>query len=106
MLDRLRRGLVESFVGTIALGWLLADVIVHFANIFAAPVASWITRSEYHELPGRQIVLTDFLLRDALPELIRTLLLTVVWYILLYWLYVRPAKNQLPDSIQTPENSV
>jgi hypothetical protein len=97
---------VESFVGAIALGWLLADVIVHFANIFASPVASWITRSEYHELPGRQIVLTDFLFRDALPELIRTLLLTVVWYILLYWLYIRPVKNQLPDSIQTPENSV
>jgi len=104
--ERLRRGMVESFVGAIALGWLLADIVVHFANIFAAPVASWITRTEYHEFPGRTNVLTNFLLRDAVPELIRTILLLVVWQILLYWLYIGPTKNKLPDSIPTPESSV
>lgn len=104
MLERLRRGLVESFVGAIALGWLLADVFVHLANIFASPVASWITRNEYHEFPGRQTVPTDFLLRDALPELIRMFLLVAVWYILFYWLYIRPAKSKLPESALTPQN--
>lgn len=38
MLNRLKRTLVESFVGAIALGYLLAQTILHFVNIFASPV--------------------------------------------------------------------
>ena len=49
MLERLKRALVESFVGAIALGYLLAQGILHFVNIFASPIAGWVSRSYYKE---------------------------------------------------------
>ena len=38
MLERFKRALVESFIGAIGLGYLLAQGILHFVNIFASPV--------------------------------------------------------------------
>ena len=107
MLERLRKGIVESYVGTIALGWLLADVVTHFANIFASPVASWVSRREYREmpLPSHLSFSQDFLLRDALPELIRTVLIFGAWYVLLYWLYLRPLKEKRAESHSSIEIS-
>ena len=39
MFERLRQGVVESYVGAIALGRQLAQSPVHFANTFPASVA-------------------------------------------------------------------
>jgi hypothetical protein len=39
MFERLKQSVVESYVGAIALGCLLAQSLVHFASIFTAPVA-------------------------------------------------------------------
>ncbi len=36
---RVRRVLVEGFVGAIAFGYILAQAILHFVNIFASPLA-------------------------------------------------------------------
>lgn len=36
-MNKLKAALVESFVGTVALGWMFALAIEHFANAFAAP---------------------------------------------------------------------
>jgi hypothetical protein len=36
MFERLKQSVVESYIGAIALGWLLAQSLVHFANIFTA----------------------------------------------------------------------
>jgi hypothetical protein len=47
MFERLKQSVVESYVGAIALGWLLAQSPVYFANIFTAPVARSILRREY-----------------------------------------------------------
>jgi hypothetical protein len=35
MFDRLKRSLVESFVGALALGWLFAWAILDFVSIFS-----------------------------------------------------------------------
>jgi len=51
MFKRLKRALVESFVGAIALGWLFAQGIIHFVGVFSSPVAAWIRRNEYRGLP-------------------------------------------------------
>jgi hypothetical protein len=91
MFDRLKRSLVESFVGAIALGWLFAQGIFHFANIFVAPVTAWIGRSEYRSLTGSASVSAGFLLQDAMPELFRSFFLLLIGYILLRWLYLKPA---------------
>ena len=86
MLDRLKRVLVESFVGAIALGYLFASAILNFVNIFVAPVAGWASQKTY---PGiiRQNNTLGLPLQVAIPQLVSFLVLVLVWYILLRWLY-------------------
>jgi hypothetical protein len=104
MLERLKQSVVESYVGAIALGWLLAQILVHFANIFTAPVAGWILRREYRGFTEHTTLLPGFSLQDAVPELFRSVSLLLVWYILLRWLYFKPVKKETdeptPDSEQ------
>ena len=89
MFERLKNALVNSYVGAIALGWVFAQGILHFAYMFSAPVAGWLTRREYHGMTDRDIS-TSFSLQDALPELIRSFSLVLVAYLLLRWLYYKP----------------
>ncbi len=92
MIERLRKTLVESFVAAIALGWLFAEGILHFANIFSAPVALWLARREYRGFVGHPPP-TGFPLQDALPELVKCIAILVVAYLLLRWLYFKPARE-------------
>src|SRR6185369_15546474 len=85
MLERLRSILVSSFIGAITLGWVFAQAILHFAYVFSAPVAGWLTRREYHEMSNR--VSTGFFLHDSLPELVKSGLLFLIGYVFLRWLY-------------------
>lgn len=103
MLERLKKALVSSFVGAIGLGWVFAQGILHFAYAFSAPVASSLARSEYRSLTDRVSVASGFLLRDALPELMRSFVLLLVGYFLLRWLYFTPSEQQVkePDSVQS-----
>jgi hypothetical protein len=60
MFERLKRALVESFMGAIALGYLLAQCILHFVNIFASPIAGWVSRNDYRAIvPGGAALLTQ-----------------------------------------------
>jgi hypothetical protein len=72
MFERLKNILVSSYIGTIALGWIFAQGILHFAYIFSAPVVGWMTRREYRGLMEHATV-TGFTLRDSLPELVKSL---------------------------------
>jgi hypothetical protein len=102
MLKRLRAVLVESFVGAIALGWLLAQGVLHFAYIFSSPIAGWFARREYHRIVDQAVMSptavvgssTAFSLQDALPELVRSLSILLVAYLLLRWLYFKPIESQ------------
>ena len=92
MLNRLKSALVESLVGAIALGYVLAQTIMHFVNIFVSPIATWIARDEYRRLMPQSLAPqtsapTNFPYRNALPELVSFLLLLLVWYVLLRWLF-------------------
>lgn len=97
MFERLRRVLVESYIGAIALGWIFAQAILHFAYMFAAPVASWVTRRQYRGMLGAPAWPTGFFVQEALPELIKTLLLLAVGYVLLHWLYLRNSTTTAPN---------
>jgi hypothetical protein len=90
MFERLKKNLVDSFVGAIALGWIFAQGILHFADIFSAPFADCIMRREYPELVNHATRPTSFSLQDALPELARSVCLLALGYILLRWLYFKP----------------
>ena len=98
MFERLKRFLVNSFVGAMTLGWVFAQGILHFAYVFSAPVAGWITRREYHGIADRATISTSFSLQDALPELVRSFSLLLVAYVLLRWLYYKPLAPETTQS--------
>jgi hypothetical protein len=105
MLDRLKQALVDSYVGAIALGYLFAQGILHFVNIFASPVAHWISRKQYGGLVPGRTGLPGFSLQDALPEVISFALLLVVWFVLLRWLYFRPLTREISEPMPGPEQA-
>ena len=103
MLKRLKRTMVESYVGAIALGYLLAQSMLHFVNIFSSPVARWLTRKQYRDVVPRGTALPGFSLQDALPQLITFLVLILVWYVLMRWLYITPVEGELGRAAAKPE---
>jgi hypothetical protein len=103
MFERLKKALVESFVGAIALGWLFAQGIVHFAYVFTAPIAGWISRQEYFPLVAAKTP-PGFWLRESFLELARASSLLLLGYVLLRWLYFTPVGGatleSAPDACQ------
>ena len=90
MLNRLKRALVDSFVGAVALGYLLAETILSFAGIFSVPAGTWAGRSTYQQMLGHPSMPARFPYEAGVPELVRFLVLLIVWYVLLRWLYFTP----------------
>lgn len=105
MFERLKRALVESYVGAIALGYALAQCIFHFVNMFSSPVGGWLARNAYPEIMPRGTGLPDFLLKYGLPEFVSFFLLLLVWYFLLRWLYFTPPQKETSDSVPNPERA-
>jgi hypothetical protein len=103
MFERLRRVLVESFVGAIALGYLLAECILYFMNIFGSPVSAWVSRNLYQDLMPTAHASGGSSFQLALPELVRFLVLAVVWYGLLRWLYFKPLNIETTEPAPNPE---
>jgi hypothetical protein len=97
MFKRLKKALVTSFVGAIALGYLFAQGILHFASIFSAPVAGWLMRREYRGVMDHANVEARFSLQDALPELAKSVSLLLVGYFLLRWLYFTPLEQETEE---------
>lgn len=94
MLKRIKRALVDSYIGAIGLGYLLAEVILYFISIFSSPVASWITQRQTAEFMKQPPTAINLPLLRALPPAIDFVLLLVLWYVLLRWLYLgKPAKE-------------
>lgn len=97
MLKTLKRAIVESYVGAIALGYVLAQAILHFVAIFTDPVAFSLQRRELRDLGSHAVSTQGISFQDALPELIRFVLLLLLWYVLLRWLYFKPFKDEKSD---------
>jgi hypothetical protein len=88
--NRLKKSLVESFVGAICLGYLFAQGLIHLAYALVAPLAGWISRKEYSALTMHPEISTKFSFEEVLPELARAVGLLLLGYILLRWLYYKP----------------
>jgi ABC-type dipeptide/oligopeptide/nickel transport system permease component len=106
MFVRLRRTLVESFVGAIALGYLLAEGIMHFVNVFAAPIAGWIARNEYRGSLAGAALPSRSSLQYALPEFVRSLFMFAIFYVLLRWLYFKPLKMEISEPVRETGDAV
>ena len=88
MFDRLKMVLVETFIGAIALGYLFAEAILFFVNIFTASLAVWVARNSPPPNP--------FPLEAALRPAVAFVVLLLVWFVLLRWLYFTPVKKEQP----------
>src|SRR5579864_7886246 len=106
MFERLKWTLIESYVGAIALGYLLAQAILNFVEIFVSPVAAWVERNYYQSIIPRTTSSAGPSFQDALPELERFLVLLLVWYLLLRWLYFKPFKRETSAAAPSPEQPV
>ncbi|MFZ0516508.1 MAG: hypothetical protein WBG23_02760 [Acidobacteriaceae bacterium] len=96
MFKRLKKMLVESFVGAIGLGWIFATAIWDFTNALVNPLRIWMARSETFGAAGIAARHAGSLLSFALPGLIDCLLLLAFGYVLLRWLYSTPAEKPAP----------
>jgi len=103
MFDRLKQTVVESYVGAIALGYLFAQLVQHFVNIFASPIAGWVARKQYGAFVPRTSPPVGFSLQDAVPELVTFFLLLLFWSVLLRWLYFKPLKKETSEPVPNPE---
>jgi hypothetical protein len=103
MFDRLKRALVESYVGAIAMGWLLATAVLDFVSIFSSPLQGWVSRNVLRGLSPTAAAV-PFQPQDALPELIKTVLVLLLWYVLFRWLYLKPP--EITPSEQTHPNNL
>jgi len=93
--DRLKKVLVETFIGAIALGYLFAEAILFFVNIFTASLAVWVARNSSRPSP--------FPLEAALRPAVAFVVLLLVWFVLLRWLYFTPVKKE--QSAPNPEEA-
>ena len=103
MLNRLKQALVESYVGAIALGYLLAQTILHFVGVFTSPVTGWFTQNTYRGALASAGVPARSSLQYALPEVIRFVVLLAIWYGLLRWLYFKPLQPTISEPRTNPE---
>ena len=104
MLERVKQALVESYGGALAVGWIFAQGVQHFAFIFVAPIAGWAQRRTYRALTA-SVAPASFTLQDALPEVARCVALLLVGYWLLRWLYFQPLDTKQVTE-PNPEESV
>jgi hypothetical protein len=105
MFRRLKQILVETFVGTIALGWLFAQAVMHTAYAIVAPLVNWLLRDEYRGLTARAFGPAGLSVKDAAPELLRALSLLLAGYLLLRWLYCTPITKTTAEPELNPETT-
>ncbi|SRR6266702_2995609 len=101
MLDRFKRALVESFVGAIALGWIFAQVLIHFVGILSTPVGNWVSRRTFRSFAQQGSMMPEFTFRDSLPEAVRFVGLLIVGVVILRWLYY-PSEAVPAPNVEIP----
>ena len=93
MLEKLNTALVKSFVGAITVAWILAQAVFHFASTLSTPIAKWLMWREYGVFAGHNPQPRGISALDALPELLEGCALLLAGYVLLRWLYFKPAEE-------------
>jgi hypothetical protein len=92
----LKTALVDSYVGAIALGYLLGEGVEQIAMVFTAPFSEWITLQELRRLSLPNESSAGFSLRASLPSLAHGVFFILIGLALLRWLYY-PAKVKAPS---------
>ena len=105
MFKRLKQALVESFVGAIALGWLLAQSLSHFAATFTSPLAALAMQKQMQAFQSSSPRWENAALQRAILELVTAVSLFALSYILLRWLYYKPVQEQLIERTSNSEGA-
>jgi hypothetical protein len=95
MFPRLKKALVYSYVGAIALGYLLAEGVEQIINVFTAPFSEWVAQKEFQWMMPQSAPLPGLSIRSSLPHLIHGFFFVIIGLALLRWLYY-PAKVKVP----------
>jgi hypothetical protein len=97
MLRRLKRALVDSYVGAIALGYLFGEGLEWIAMIVTAPFSEWIRLKELHRINPQGAAEPGLSFRASLSPLVHGVLFLMFGLVLLRWLYY-PAKVNAPSA--------
>lgn len=87
MSDRIKQAIVKSHVGAVGLGYLLAQIILNFVSIFVSPVAGWVSERVYRNITSAAPAQQGIPYYQSFPDLVRFVLLSVLFYALMRWLY-------------------
>jgi predicted Kef-type K+ transport protein len=108
MLDRIKKALVESFAGAIAIGWLLSEGIYHCAALIVSPLTIWAQmKLEQEQNPSRSILYEQpqrFPYEQVGSQVLLILILLLLAFLLLRWLYIEPAPVQALDEPEEVED--
>jgi hypothetical protein len=91
MLNRLKRALVDSYVGAIALGYLLGEGAEQLAMVITAPLTEWAGLREMHWISPQTYPESGFRIQASIGPLVHGVFFVLVGLALLRWLYY-PAK--------------
>jgi hypothetical protein len=105
MFPRLKNALVDSYVGAIALGYLLAEGIEHIINVFTAPFSEWVAQKEFQWMMPQNVPLPGLSIRSSLPHLVHGVFYVFIGLTLLRWLYY-PAKVKAPNEPESEAGAV
>jgi len=91
MLHRLKTALVDSYVGAIALGYMLGEGVEQIVTVFIAPFSEWVQMKELHRISPQGAPDTGLGVLSSLPHLAYGVFYVLIALALLRWLYY-PAK--------------
>jgi hypothetical protein len=91
MLHRLKTALVDSYVGAVALGYLLGEGVEEISTVFIAPFSEWVQLKELHRILPQGAPDPGFGPLASLPHLAHGIFYVLIALALLRWLYY-PAK--------------
>lgn len=87
MADLLKKALVESYVGVVAIGWMIADAAVRIASALQAPILTGFRQHLASEMVGLKPTREPIEWQLVYPDLISAAILLAFSYGLLRWLY-------------------
>ncbi|HEV2288943.1 MAG TPA: hypothetical protein VGR81_08325 [Candidatus Acidoferrales bacterium] len=101
MSKRVKGALVESYIGAIALGYLLAESILYLISFVAAPETAW-AQQQYRSALSVHVSWAALAGAYAIDPLVKFIILIVLWYILLRWLYLEKPATQTSAPAPAP----
>ena len=106
MFKRLKNVLVDSFVGTIALGWIFAQGLKGLVDFLIEPATRWLTQRQYWVRTHSDSNPPVFPFPMAISYLLTSLFLILISYFLLRWLYYpTPEKHHQADMSETDQRA-